>query len=153
MRRAILEFTAARDQFLDRWQLCGLAGPFLPDPVRAQVPVLRSAADERMQKMGVTLFLPRIYPLPDRQAFREMVEDAVGRAPPAEHLRDWMEIVGAERNNARRSNATAAFSSCSISGGSFVQDTSTRSGSKGQSFGRRSPPGCTPIPRAERLSP
>lgn len=58
-------FADARDVFLRRWQLTGLAGPYLPDPPRPHWPlaggvtaVLPDAA------LGTLFFFPHILPLP-----------------------------------------------------------------------------------------
>ena len=88
--KAVLDFCA-------RWHLIGLGGPFLPSPVRPQVPVPagRQLAT-RPAPLGTTFFLPSVFPLPDRTQLRQMIEDAMGRHRAPEHLRQWADLAEAD---------------------------------------------------------
>jgi hypothetical protein len=50
-----------------RWQLEGFAGPYLPLPLRPQVPLLSlDLVTHVMQSGGSMMYLPYIYPVPSR---------------------------------------------------------------------------------------
>jgi hypothetical protein len=68
------EFAMATRNFLDRWHLESLAGPFLPVPISLSSRVLMPRDQfEQLSPFGALLFLPTIFPLPERQMLCEMV--------------------------------------------------------------------------------
>jgi hypothetical protein len=96
------EFTTDRDRFLQRWRLLDLAGPYLPRPVRTMIPLLRSLETASMIPMGAMIFLADIFPLPDRTLLKQMLEGAMGRTNPPEHLKEWIQLVESD-NPAKKS--------------------------------------------------
>ncbi|MDB5356908.1 MAG: hypothetical protein JWN24_3361 [Phycisphaerales bacterium] len=97
------DYANAFFRFLERWQLGDLAGPYLPEPVQFQFPVLLSDQRRRLVRAGGTLLcVPKSSPVPDRELLREMAEDAHGRQQAPEHLRGWARVVdGSNRAKTR----------------------------------------------------
>lgn len=83
--------------FCRRWHLTGLAGPFLPQPVGLQFPLLRlPAGPDDSAPLGATLFIPAICPVPGRKELRAMVEEAIPRKQAPANIQAWLEIVRKE---------------------------------------------------------
>lgn len=91
-READVGFTA----FFCRWRLRGLAAPFLPVPLQ---PLMAGQMPEvvlqRHLQTGGLIVVPDTFPVPSRDEFRRMLDDALHRSPP-EHLADWMMIIASD---------------------------------------------------------
>lgn len=94
----------ALGEFCDRWELSGLAGPYLPIPLLPQVPVPLPLLGQRRWTGGTLIFWPHSAPLPPRDELRSMIEDALGRRRAPDHLREWVEQVGANNPARRKDN-------------------------------------------------
>ncbi|HEY2585497.1 MAG TPA: hypothetical protein VGI81_07030 [Tepidisphaeraceae bacterium] len=90
------EYTAARDRFLLRWQLAGLAGPYLPVPPMPHLPLAGGAAVLPNPALGTTFFLPTIFPLPDRQELKQRIDEALDRQRLSAHLGGWSELIATD---------------------------------------------------------
>lgn len=99
-----VEFAKARMAWLERWQLTALAGPFLPSPLTPQIPVMSSTLIPDFLKQGTLFFLPSIFPLPERQLLRQMIEDAMRPRQMPEHLKGWIELVESDSIDKKRIN-------------------------------------------------
>jgi hypothetical protein len=91
-----IPFAHARDEWLRRWHLVGMAGPFLVTPAQPQLPVLAPDLIQHGAGLGVVMFYPSIFPLPDRGQFRAMIEGVMNRRSLPEHLQDWGKIIAAD---------------------------------------------------------
>lgn len=101
-------FTIARDEFLARWQLTGLAGPHLPTPPMPHVPLAGGVRTVLPNPdLGTTLFLPTIHPLPERQELLRMIDDVMRRHRLPEHLKEWAELIATD--NPGRAKAFPRF--------------------------------------------
>jgi hypothetical protein len=90
-------FWSAREQFLSRWELIRLAGPFLPTPPRPHTPLAAGITDVLPNPaLGTTFFFPTISPLPDRQELLKMIDDALDRQRLRDHLKDWGDIIATD---------------------------------------------------------
>jgi len=79
-----------------RWQLAGLAGPYLPLPLGPQLPVTDLSLMPLAALAGGTLlYLPNTHPLPDRATLRKMIDDALARHRAPDHLKEWSDLVDA----------------------------------------------------------
>jgi len=92
-------FRAADEPFVDffcRWRLQGLAAPYLPVPLQ---PLMAGNLPEivlaRYLRTGGLFVVPDTFPVPSRDEFRGMLDDALHGSPPG-HLREWMEIISAD---------------------------------------------------------
>lgn len=88
------------EAFYVRWRLQGLNGPYAPDPLTPQLPVLHvPALLGHLKEGGQTFYLPDIYPVPGRDELRQLIEDNLRH--PSElpsHLSDWQTLVSANRS-------------------------------------------------------
>ncbi len=87
-------FIQAFEDFFIRWRLEGMPAPWAPQPMGPHLPV----ADLRpvfghMRQAGTTFYIPDIYPVPSRDALREIIEEALRACKPPAHLAEWFEIV------------------------------------------------------------
>lgn len=88
--------------FLSRWRLLGLAAPYLPVPMQPQF--AGSVPDTMMRRFSevrALFVVPDTFPIPSRDEFRGMLDDALHGSPP-EHLAEWMRIVGAGNSGKRK---------------------------------------------------
>lgn len=150
-------FADHRDRLLRRWELAGLAGPFLPDPPRPHAP-LAGGVDAVLPdpRLGTTFFFPRIFPLPDRQELSRMVDDAMARHRLPPHLKGWSDLIATDNPAAaRRCRASAASSCSSTTGGRCSSATPQPCRGTSEASTRCSPPSSspTPIPTTGRCSP
>ena len=88
------QFVAAFEAFFVRWRLSGLAAPYLPNPMRplflGQLPV--SILGQLLATRGL-FFVPDTFPIPSRDEFRGLLEDALRHGQGLEHLNEWVKIV------------------------------------------------------------
>jgi hypothetical protein len=92
--RATRDYARAVDGFLARWQLAGMAGPYLPGPLGPLIPVLSEALiTQLMRAGGAMLYFPRNFAIPSEDELRPLIEDAIRGHEPEPHLAPWMEIV------------------------------------------------------------
>ncbi|MBA4020179.1 MAG: hypothetical protein C0483_23710 [Pirellula sp.] len=91
-------FRAADARFVEffcRWRLQGLAAPYLPIPLR---PLLAGQMPpvvlQRHLQTGGLFVVPDTFPVPSRDEFRGLLDDALHSSPP-DHLADWMRIIAA----------------------------------------------------------
>ncbi len=98
-------FTTADTRFVEffcRWRLQGLAAPYLPVPLQPLMTGrLANAILSRHLQTGGLFVVPDTFPVPSRDEFRNMLDDALHRSPP-EHLADWTAII-AGNNTAKQS--------------------------------------------------
>ena len=88
---------AAFENFYVRWRLQGMAAPYLPVPLPPQMPVpVLPHLLGHMRKGGQTFYLPDTFPIPTRDEFRDIVEDALRGGNTPEHLDSWTRIVRAK---------------------------------------------------------
>ena len=87
-------FANDRDRHLRHWQLQGLAGPYLPVTPGIQTPVLTPQLTQ--SQLGMSIFIPNVFPLPDRDQLRQLIEHAMGRPAAPAHLQEWMSLVSAD---------------------------------------------------------
>ncbi len=89
----------ARD-FLVRWRLQSLAGPFLPVPLQPMLAGHFPLTMLRlMQDSGGLFFLPDTFPIPSRDELRKTLAEAVSTGAN-EHLKEWLAIT-ASKNPAK----------------------------------------------------
>jgi hypothetical protein len=98
------QFTAANPRFVEfycRWRLQKLAAPYLPVPLQ---PLLAGRLPEailaRYLQTGGLFVVPDTFPVPSRDEFRGMLDNALHGSPP-EHLAEWMTII-AGNNTAKQ---------------------------------------------------
>jgi hypothetical protein len=92
--RATRDYARAVDGFLARWQLAGMAGPYLPVPLGPLIPVLSEALiTQLMRAGGAMLYFPRNFAIPSEDELRPLIEDAIRGHKPEPHLAPWLEIV------------------------------------------------------------
>jgi hypothetical protein len=96
-----IDFAAERNEFLLRWRLAGLEGPYLPVPLEplmnGRIP---SDVLSRLLEVGNVYFVPDIVPLASRDELRESMDEARRRRSQAEHLAEWFKIIRPD-NSAR----------------------------------------------------
>jgi len=81
--------------FFNRWRLLGLAAPYLPVPMQPQFAgSLPETMLGRYSAVGGLFVIPDTFPVPSRDEFRGLLDDALHGSPP-DHLDGWMQIVGA----------------------------------------------------------
>lgn len=89
------------EQFLLRWRLAALAGPFLPVPAKPLMAgVFPPHVVQRMMGSGGVFYLPDTMPVPSRDQLRVMLDGALHRGEKQEHLAEWFDIVRSD-NSAR----------------------------------------------------
>jgi hypothetical protein len=90
--------------FLCRWRLQGLAAPYLPVPLQPQLAgeVPTSVLNRYLQTGGLFV-VPDTFPVPSRDEFRGMLDDALHGSPP-DHLAEWMAFVA--RDNTAKQTIT-----------------------------------------------
>jgi hypothetical protein len=80
-------------EFFCRWRLQGLAAPYLPIPLgpllAGQIPPVIL---QRYLQTGGLFVIPDTFPIPSRDEFRGMLDDALHASPP-EYLTEWMTII------------------------------------------------------------
>jgi hypothetical protein len=87
-------FVTARDAFLTRWSLRGLAGPFLASSPMPDFGAGTGDLSASARPPGLTMSYPSIFPTPEPQVLRAMIEEAIARRRKLpEHLRAWGELV------------------------------------------------------------
>lgn len=92
------EFVEETKRLCVRWQLKEIVGPYLPDPLRPQVPVLSiDLVTDMMRQGGSLIYLPRNFSLMGEQELRSLLEDVVRGSMPPEHLRGWGAIAASNR--------------------------------------------------------
>ena len=88
---------AAFETFYVRWRLQGMAAPYLPEPLPPQLPVaILHRVLGYMRHGGQTFYLPDTFPIPTRDEFRDIVEDALRGGNTPEHLDSWTRVVRAK---------------------------------------------------------
>jgi hypothetical protein len=89
-------FARAFEAFFVRWRLEGLPAPYLPSPLRPQMPVavLRSVLGH-MREGGQTFYMPDTFPVPTRDELRDLMEDALRAPGTPEHMAEWVAFVRA----------------------------------------------------------
>lgn len=89
-------------EFFCRWRLQGLAAPYLPVPLQ---PLMAGRMPpivlQRHLQTGGLFVVPDTFPVPSRDEFRGMLDDALHSTPP-DHLAEWMKIVGAGNTGKRK---------------------------------------------------
>jgi hypothetical protein len=84
-------------EFLLRWRITELAGPYLPSAMQILtagfIPQLQL---NRLNESGGLLFIPDISPIPSRDELREILEDSLHPREPPDHLSEWFEIIRAK---------------------------------------------------------
>ena len=91
------EFESACKPFLTRWRLESLAGPYLPVPIKPLMAgVFPYTAMKQMMDAGGVFFLPDTMPIPSRDQLRGMLDHALHKGEKPEHLKGWLDIVGAD---------------------------------------------------------
>lgn len=90
----IEQFVKAFEAFFIRWRLGGLTAPYLPSPLRPQMPVaILASVLGHMRDGGRTFYMPDTFPVPTRDELRDLMEDALrGPGTPA-HLAEWIANV------------------------------------------------------------
>jgi len=98
-----LAFAQAIQAFCSRWQLSGMAGPYLPIPQGVQTPVLSNdLLAPSMLNNGILLYLPFTFPLPSEDELRSMISDALTRRAGMDHISDWIAVVSTKNANKGR---------------------------------------------------
>jgi hypothetical protein len=96
-----VSYSSQRRDFLIRWRLGGLPGPYLTEPLE---PNMDGWIDLTLLKdlgeAGGVYFVPDTVPLPSRDELRESIEDSRGRRKTADHLSEWFEYI--RPNNSAR---------------------------------------------------
>jgi hypothetical protein len=84
-------------EFLCRWRLQSLAAPYLPVPLQPLMAgrLPQSILGQYLQTGGLFV-VPDTFPVPSRDEFRSMLDQALHGSPP-DHLTEWMTIIA--RNN------------------------------------------------------
>jgi hypothetical protein len=75
------------DAFYRRWQITGLAAPYLPLPMQAQLPLLAPS-----DQQSVTLQIPANARIPDAAELRRTIAEAFQRRDD-DHLTKWTELI------------------------------------------------------------
>lgn len=103
-RVAISAFMTARQAFMERWHLAEMADEFLVVPAMPRIGLgdVTLAAQAAVAEHGTHIFLPTVFPVPDRDELRSMIEDAVPREELADHLADWRELVSGNSQGKQR---------------------------------------------------
>jgi hypothetical protein len=99
--RSLKRCRNAYELLCTRWELAGLAGPYLPIPLQPHLPVLANALHllpAMARAGGVFIYFPHSHPLPNRKDLRELIEDARSRASTPAHLKEWAKLVGAKNS-------------------------------------------------------
>ncbi len=82
-------------EFFCRWRLHGLAAPYLPNPLQpllaGRMPTIEL---QRHLQTGGLFVVPDTFPVPSRDEFRGMLDDALHSSPPS-HLAEWMKLIAA----------------------------------------------------------
>jgi hypothetical protein len=93
------KFARAFELFFIRWRLEGLPAPFLPSPLRPQMPVaILAAVLGHMRDGGRTFYMPDTFPVPTRDELRDLMEDALRGPSTPEHLAEWIANVRASNS-------------------------------------------------------
>lgn len=88
--------------FLIRWRLLGLAAPYLPVPMQPRFAgTMPDTMLRRFSDVRALFVVPDTFPIPSRDEFRGMLDDALHGSPP-EHLAEWMRIVAAGNSGKRK---------------------------------------------------
>ena len=92
--KTIEQFAKAFEAFFVRWRLGGLTAPYLPSPLRPQMPVaILASVLGHMRDGGQTFFMPDTFPVPSRDELRDLMEDALRGQGTPKHLDEWIANV------------------------------------------------------------
>ena len=90
------EFIDDCNQFLLRWRLAGLAGPYLPVPSK---PLMAGcfplSVVQQLMGAGGVFYVPDTMPIPSQCRLRGLLDDALHSGESPEHLNEWLDIVSA----------------------------------------------------------
>lgn len=92
----LCKFARAFEEFFVHWRLEGLPAPFLPSPLRPQMPVaILASVLGHMRDGGQTFYMPDTFPVPTRDELRDLMEDALRGPGTPDHLAEWIANVQA----------------------------------------------------------
>jgi hypothetical protein len=85
------------NEFLLRWRLSGLAGPYLPIPAKPLMAgTFPISMIGQLMNAGGVFFLPDTMPIPSRDQLRGQLDNALHRDKGLDHLAEWLDIVRAD---------------------------------------------------------